>query len=200
MPIRLAITGPSGAGKSSLCRRLVALGALVVDADRVGHAMLDVPQVQARLVASFGADVVGPGGVVDRGILARHVFADPARRELLDRLTHPALAAEIERRLVAAAETEAPLVVLEAAVYFLLPGPPAVDHVIALLADPVVRRRRLLATGLTSEQADARIAAQTHLEPTWARADRIIRNDGDEAALAAVARDLFREYSPGGTS
>lgn len=200
MPIRLAITGPSGAGKSCLCRHLAALGALVVDADRVGHAVLDDPDVQANLTATFGRDILSADDRVDRKVLGDRVFAHPAQRERLDRITHAALAAELGRRLDAAASAGAPLVILEAAVYFLLPGPPPVDYVIALIADPALRRQRLLARGLPIPQADARLAAQAHLEPTWARADRIIRNDGDEAALVAIARDLFREHALGGTS
>jgi dephospho-CoA kinase len=196
---RLAVIGPTGAGKSRLCRLLADLGAEVVEADQVGHEVLAQPAVRARIAAEFGAGVSGSDGTVDRTALGAIVFADPGRRAALDAITHPPLAAALADRL-AKADEKAPLVILEAAVYFLLPGPPPVDAVVAVVASAPLRQRRLEAQGLTAAQAAARIAAQAHLEPTWARADRIIANDGDEAALAAAARDLYRAYSPGGKS
>jgi dephospho-CoA kinase len=194
---RLAIIGPTGAGKSRLCRHLADLGAQVVEADLVGHEILGQPAVHARVTTEFGAGVLRADGAVDRAGLSALVFADPARRAQLDAITHPPLAIALIEQL-AKAEQKASLVILEAAVYFLLPGPPAVDAVVAVVANPAVRQGRLEALGFTTAQARARIDAQAHLEPTWARADRIISNDGDQAALAAVARELTREYSPGG--
>lgn len=194
---RLAVIGPTGAGKSRLCRHLADLGAEVVEADRVGHEVLAQPEVRARIAAAFGPGVLGADGTVDRAALGAVVFADPEQRARLDAITHPPLAAALTERLAIAGE-KAPLVILEAAVYFLLPGPPPVDAVVAVVAATPSRQRRLEALGLTPTHARARIAAQAHLESTWARADRIITNDGDDAALAAIARELFREYSPGG--
>jgi len=194
---RLAIIGPTGTGKSRLCRHLGELGAEVVEADRVGHEVLERAGVREHILAAFGPEVLGADGAIDRAALGAVVFADPARRERLDAITHPPLAAALEECL-AKAEQKVPLVILEAAVYFLLPGPPTVDAVVAVVSTMALRQRRLEALGLTPAQARARIDAQAHLAPTWARADRIITNDGDEAALAAIARDLYREYSPGG--
>ncbi len=130
---RLAIIGPTGAGKSRLCRHLAELGAEVVEADRVGHEVLELPVVRARIAAEFGPGVLEADGTVDRPALGAIVFADPARRERLDAITHPPLAAALTERL-AHADPKAPLVILEAAVYFLLPGPPAVDAVVAVVA------------------------------------------------------------------
>jgi dephospho-CoA kinase len=194
---RVAIIGPTGAGKSRLCRHLADLGAEVVEADRVGHEILEQSAVRAGVATEFGAGVLRADGSVDRAALGAIVFADPARRAQLDAITHPPLAAALVERL-AKADQKASLVILEAAVYFLLPGPPAVDAVVAVVATMALRQQRLEALGLTPAQACARIDAQAHLEPTWARADRIISNDGDQAALAVAARELIREYSPGG--
>jgi dephospho-CoA kinase len=194
---RLAVIGPTGAGKSRLCRHLADLGAVVVEADRVGHEVLAKPDVRASIVAEFGAGILDGRGQVDRTALGAIVFADPVRRARLDAITHPPLAAALAESL-ANSDPKAPLVILEAAVYFLLPGPPVVDAIVAVVAATPLRQRRLEALGLTPTQARARIAAQAHLEPTWSRADRIFTNDGDAAALAALARDLFAEYSPGG--
>jgi len=188
-----AVTGPSGAGKSRFCAMLAEMGALVIDADREGHRVLELPDVKRQLTAAFGRDILRPDGTVDRGILGPRVFASAAARQRLDTIAHPPLAAALVTRL-AAARGEAPLVILEAAVYFLLPGPPPVDRTVAVTAAPEIRLERLVAGGLDRERARARIAGQAHLEATWDRADTVVRNDGDQARLRAVAATLWREH------
>lgn len=193
MTVTLAVTGPTGAGKTRLCARLAELGAEVVDADRVGHAVLDDPVVSRALAQEFGAEVLGDDGLIDRSVLGDRVFASPTARERLDALVHPALAAVCVETLADRVATGSPLVILEAAVYFLLPGPPPVDMTVTVTAPPSVRLARLIAIGVPSARAKARIAAQDHLEPLWQRADRIIANDGDEAALRRAADQLWRD-------
>ncbi len=190
---RLAVTGPTAAGKSRLCRRLAELGAVVLDADRIAHGVLDAPAVQAAVVAAFGDDILGPDGRIDRGVLGPRVFGDPTRREELDRIVHPPLAAACTALLAAAAAGKSPLVVLEAAVYFRLPGPPPVDITVTVTAPAQARQARLVDAGLDPDRARARMAAQAHLEPLWRRADRIIENRGTEAELIAAADRLWRE-------
>jgi len=190
---RAAVTGPTAAGKSRFCAVLAARGAEVLDADRIAHGVLDAPAVQPRVVAAFGGDILGPDGRIDRAVLGPRVFADPARRAELDGIVHPPLAAACTHLMDAAAGFGVPLVVLEAAVYFLLPGPPPVDITVTVTAPPEVRQARLVESGLEPARAHARMAAQAHLEPLWRGADRIIENRGSEADLAAAADRLWRE-------
>lgn len=192
---RLAVTGPTGAGKSRLCRLLVERGAELVEADPVGHELLARPAIEDRLVAEFGAAVRAADGGIDRKVLGARVFADPAARQQLDRIMHPPLAAVLGARVAAARARCPDLVILEAAVYFLLPGPPPVDMTVAVTAPPDVRRDRLVGAGLAPDVAASRIAAQAHLEPTWRLADRIIVNDGPPATLAAEAAELWRAFA-----
>lgn len=193
MTVSIAITGPTGAGKSRLCRLLAARGARVVEADAVGHEVLDRPAVRDAVAAAFGEDTVGRDGRIDRGVLGPRVFGDPRARSRLDALVHPALAAACVERLDAARRDGSPLVILEAAVYFLLPGPPPVDLTVLVTAPEPVRLARLQDQGLDPPSARARMAAQAHLEARWRQADRSIENDGSEAELAAAADLLWRE-------
>jgi len=192
---RLAITGPSGAGKTRLCARLASRGAAVVDADALGHAVLDDPAVRTSIVGEFGDTILAAGGTIDRAVLGPMVFAAPDRRQTLDDLVHPALAAACLEAMDRHVSAGSPLVILEAAVYFLLPGPPAVDMTVTVTAPPDLRLARLLSEGLTAARAQARLAAQSHLEPFWRGADRIVHNAGSEDDLNRAADDLWREFA-----
>jgi dephospho-CoA kinase len=192
---RLAVTGPTGAGKSIFCGRLAEHGAAVIDADRLGHAVLDLPDVRSAVAEAFGDDILGADGRIDRAVLGPRVFAASGARERLDALVHPALAQACAQELDAAAAGGSPLVILEAAVYFLLPGPPPVDRTVAVTAPAALRLRRLMGLGLSGERAAARVTAQAHLEPTWRRADRVIDNAGDLAELLQAADALWREFT-----
>lgn len=189
----VAVTGPTGAGKSRFCSHLAALGARIIDADRLGHEVLAEPEIRDELVATFGQSILAPDGRIDRGRLGLLVFSSFERRRQLDALVHPALAAACNRALAAARAEGSPLVILEAAVYFLLPGPPPVDLTITVTAPADVRLARLTDHGLDPQRALARISSQDHLDPHWLRADRIITNAGDEAALRQAADELWRE-------
>lgn len=187
-----AITGPTGAGKSLLCGMMVDRGAQLIEADRVAHALLDGPSLQRRLVDSFGVRILGGSGRIDRAVLGSLVFKDPAARERLDALVHPPLSSALAERLEEARFLRSDLVILEAAVYFLLPGPPRVDWTIAVVAPRAIRLARLVSRGMDRATAEMRLDAQAHLEPTWVRADHIINNDGAASVLAAEAADLWR--------
>jgi len=199
---RLAVTGPTAAGKTRLCGLLVKRGALLVDADALGHQVLDDPAVRPRVVQAFGADILDARGAIDRKILGPRVFASAQRRRELDAIVHPSLAAACTTGLEEAVKAKPPLVILEAAVYFLLPGPPPVDMTVTITAPREVRLARLIALGLPPDRAQARIDAQDHLEPLWARARLIIENDGSAESLARTADRIWRNHAapstPGG--
>jgi dephospho-CoA kinase len=190
---RWVVTGPIGAGKSLASAHLASRGAAIVDGDALGHELLRRPAIRAAVVREFGPGVERDGRI-DRSALGAIVFADPAALARLDALTHGPLARLAASRLdeLAAAGRHV-LAVFEAAVYFLLPSPPLVDLVVVVTAPADLRAARLAhARGLDAATARARIAAQGHWEPLWARADRMIVNDGNAADLARALDALWR--------
>ena len=82
----IGISGGMGAGKSTLSRFFEEWGAILVDADRIGHAVIERPQVRRALKAAFGDEIEGPDGNLDRRELGRRAFADEAGRERLNQI------------------------------------------------------------------------------------------------------------------
>lgn len=115
--ILVGLTGGIGSGKSTVAAMLAEAGAVVVDADAVARE-LQAPgsPLVAAMAERFGDGILRPDGALDRARVAELVFgdSDEAKANLADlnRITHPAIQAEVERRIAAHAGTDA-IVVLD---------------------------------------------------------------------------------------
>ncbi len=96
----VGLTGGIGGGKSEVAALLKERGAVVIDADLMGHELLNVPGVRDRIVARFGASIlaaaseeVGGDSTIDRKALGAIVFADPTARRDLEAIVHPGMRA-----------------------------------------------------------------------------------------------------------
>jgi dephospho-CoA kinase len=108
----IGLTGNIATGKSTVAAMLADLGATVIDADRITHQVMRKGNaVYERIVAAFGAQVVGADGEIDRQALGQIVFGDAAALRRLEEIVHPAVGAEVRQRVEQAAT---PIVVIEA--------------------------------------------------------------------------------------
>jgi dephospho-CoA kinase len=176
----IGLLGGVASGKSFVGEQFRRMGAEVLDADRVGHEVLHLPEVRAEIRKHFGDKVFGEDGEVDRKALGRIVFGPPpdGPRELavLEQLTHP----EIRRRLTSQVERMAaegvPAAILDAPVMLKSGWDEICSVVVFVEASDSVRRERALARGWTREEFEAREAAQESLEVKRRRADFVIDN------------------------
>jgi dephospho-CoA kinase len=175
----VGLTGGIGSGKSTVAHLLEERGAVVFDADVLARAAVEpgTPGHDAVL-ARFGADVLGPGGELDREALASLVFADPAARRDLEAIVHP----EVRRLFAEAGEAyrDTDRVVVLSAPLLVETGMHTAFEVLVVVAAsvPTQVERLLRDRGMSEEQARARIAAQAPLEDKAAVADVIVDNDG----------------------
>ena len=190
----IGLTGGIAAGKSTVSERLGALGAHVIDADRVGHRILERGgEAYAPVVAAFGAEILDDAAEIVRARLGRLVFGNPERLAELNRLTHPPMAERMRREIaeVRARPSLPPFIVLDAAVLFEAGWDALCDEVWTVSAHPERALERLVARNrLTPEAARARLDAQLGNAEREGRADRVIRNDGTLDALAAAVDGL----------
>lgn len=98
--LRVGLTGGIATGKSTVCDRLAEHGFRVIDADRVAHRLIRKGQpCFDPVVAAFGPRILGSDGEIDRNILGRAVFNDPARLQELNALVHPEVMRSILEQL-----------------------------------------------------------------------------------------------------
>lgn len=183
--IVLGVTGNIASGKSTVVRMLKAHGAHHVDSDVVYHDLIQPGMpLLTTLAETFGPGIIAPDGSLDRKALGTIVFSDPEKLALLDRLAHPAVIAESDRR-VAAIPTG---VVVIDAVKLIESGHDAVcDEVwVVTIPEDMQVARLMQRNTLTEDEARRRVAAQPPMAPKIARADRVIDNSGSLDDLKAT--------------
>lgn len=191
--LQIGLTGGIGAGKSTASRRLVELGATLIDADELGRAVVAAGSPGlAQVAEAFGPSVIREDGSMDRQAVAAIVFSDDAQLAVLNGITHP-LIARRTAELVAAAGPEA-VVVYDAAL-MVEQGTQSRFALVAVVdTDEEVRVRRLVESrGLTESDARARITKQATDAQRRAAADVLLRNDGSPAELVAQVDRLWSE-------
>ena len=187
----VGLVGRAGSGKSTVARALAAEGAVVIEADRIGHEVTDRdPEVRRTLAAEYGESVYGADGSLDRSRVAARVFSDPAARARLDRLVHPRILDRIRERLEALrAERFRGVVLIDAALMLEWGLERECDAVIAVTAPEAEQVARLSRTrGWSEAEVRARLAAQRSNESFAAAADVALENDGEIEELERAAR------------
>lgn len=184
--ILVGLTGGIGSGKSTVAAMLAARGAVVIDADAITRELQQPgTAVLAAMVDRFGAGILRADGTLDRQAMADVVFSDPAALADLQAIVHPAVGAEITRRLEAEAAAEEPGRVIVLDVPLLVEsGRSDMAATIVVDVDPEVAVRRLVdQRGMAEPDARARMARQVGRQDRLARADIVVANGGDLDAL-----------------
>jgi dephospho-CoA kinase len=183
----IGLTGGIAAGKSTIAQILAELGAVVIDADKVGHeAYRRGTEAWRALVDHFGEGILGPDGEIDRRKLGAIVFADPDQRKALQDIVWPRMKEMIRQRLAELCAAGVRVAVIEAAVLIEAGWTDLVDEVWVVQVPEEVALRRLVARNNLSEaDARARIRAQLSNAERAAHADVIIDNSGTVAEARA---------------
>jgi dephospho-CoA kinase len=190
----VGLTGGIGAGKTTVAGMLAERGAVVIDADELARrAVVPGTDAFARVVESFGRDVIGADGDLDRERIGRIVFADEERRQALEAIVHP----EVARLFAEAVEPyrDTDNVVVYSVPLLAETGlTDAFDLVVVVVADVDRRIERLLRDrGMEAGEVRARVAAQFDDEERAKVADVLIDNDGDPARLEPQIDRLWNE-------
>jgi dephospho-CoA kinase len=195
--IIVGLVGGVACGKSFVAQNFQNLGAAVLDGDRVGHEVLNLPVVRLKLAQRWGEEVLTDGGGVNRPAVAEIVFGsgEESRRELefLESCTHPEIERVLADRLRRMEKLgRFPVAVLDAAVMLKAGWDKLCDHVIFVEVPRPLRLKRALLRGLSEADFVAREAAQLPLEQKRARADIVIDNSGTPADVLGEVQKVWR--------
>jgi len=194
--MRIALTGGIASGKSAVADLLAAQGVPVVDADVIAHELATPGSklVQA-LAGALGSWVLAPDGALDRATLRDRAFTDPTVRRTLERIAHPAIRAEMDKR-AARLEASAPYVLLVIPLLVEAAWHDAADEVAVVDCPPELQAERLVQRrGMDADLAARIIASQADREERIEVADHVIVNDAGLANLERATLALHAKLT-----
>lgn len=192
----VGLTGGIGSGKSTVARLLEKRGAVVFDADLLAREAVEPGTPgHAAVIERFGADVLAPGGELDREALASIVFADPAARRDLEQIVHP----EVRRLFAEGSEAyrDTDRVVVFSAPLLVETGMHTAFEVLVVVSATVATQieRLMRQRGMSEPSIRARIDAQAPLEDKAAAADFLVDNEGSLDELESQVEQLWNDLS-----
>ena len=191
----IGLTGGIGSGKSTVSQFLAELGAVIIDADRVGHeAFKPGTGVWREVVAAFGRQVLTHGGDIDRKKLGEIVFDNAELLARLNQIMHPWMYDMVKVRLEEYRRWGVEVIVLEAPLLLEAGWTSLVDEVwVTVATEPTVLSRLQERVGLSKKESLARIRSQLSSEERINRADVIINTDCSLDEVKTRVRELWEK-------
>ena len=191
----IGLTGGIGSGKSTVSRFLAELGAVIIDADKIGHEVYR-PDTDTwrKLVKTFGRGILAADNTIDRKKLGAIVFSNEEELKRLNAIVHPQITEIIKKQIDDYRRKEAKVIVLDAPVLLEAHAKNLVDEVWVVVADEEnVIKRAVARTGLREEQIRDRIRAQMSKTERIKNAQVIIYNDGTPEDLRGKIKNLWEQ-------
>ena len=190
----IGLTGNICSGKSTVAGFLAKRGAVIVDADEIGHeALRPSSETWKRVVDAFGKEILTDSSEVDRKKLGEVVFSNPNALKRLNGIMHPGMHEAARRRIDELRRAGSQVVVLEATLLIEAGWVDLVDEVwVANASDETMVKRCRRRSGLSEADARSRIAAQMPAEEKVRHADVVINTDVPLGEVEAKVHELWR--------
>lgn len=195
------LTGGVGCGKTSVGRILTAQmegGITSFSADHEVSALLTESEIIDQIVGKFGDDIVSSSGfhrVIDKHLLRKRAFIDSGLRSALEAILHPRVLSNLEMQRAEMDVSGKELFLAEVPLHYEIGETVTADLVIVVAASRAMQVRRLMERrGLEEPIIEQILRSQWPIEAKVEKADVVIWNDGDEAALEAQVMTLLRQH------
>ena len=193
----VGLTGGIVSGKSTVAKMFKQLGAQVIDADEIARIIVR-PGKKAwqNIVEYFGKEILYDNQEINRRELARIVFADKEKLEILNKITHPEVTAIINMKINQMRNNgnkeliciiEAPLL-FEAHLEYMMN-----KIIVVYLSREEQLKRLLIRNSLTEEDAIKRIESQMPMEEKLQQADYVINNCFSLVQTKKQVRQVWQE-------
>ncbi len=195
----IGLTGGIASGKSTVSAKLKELGAAVIDADLLARDVVRKGEIAYnKIVQCFGADILLPGGDIDRKKLGDIVFSDKEKLELLNSITHPEIINRMKERIQELKAEGAKVIVVDAAILIEMGLHKYVDSVWVLSVDRETQLKRLAERDKYDyREAENRINSQFTDEVRKKYADVVIDNSKPIEEVEKRLEELWNNITGG---
>jgi dephospho-CoA kinase len=206
--LKVGLTGGIASGKSVVGEMFVALGAHLVQADRLAHQVMDPGEpVYNQVVRHFGREILNPDGSINRPKLAELAFGAPdlpedqrgSRVAELNRIVHPAVIRSQEEWMQAVgAQDRNAVAIVEAALILEAGMGKRFDRLIVVTCAPEQRAARFAARQKmdlesANKEVQRRMAVQLSDEKKVKAADYVIDNSGSLATTHEQVTEIWKK-------
>ena len=193
----IGITGGIGSGKSVVTSLLRdKFDAAVIDTDTIGHEVMEIGKsAYKKVVEIFGNKVIAEDGSIDRKKLGSLVFDNQDLLCKLNDIIHPAVEAEVDKRIAEFTQKKYKYIALETALLIKVRYNRKCDKVWFVYADKDIRLKRLYDNrGIGKEKAGKIFESQNTEEEFRQIADDVIDNSGSEAETEIQIKNILESY------
>lgn len=183
--IRIGLTGNIGSGKSVVSKIFGILGVPVFNADQQGGFVLEMPEVIKDITSEFGFSILDAHGNIDRNELAKIVFADKIKLEVLNSIIHPRVISEFEKW--AWRHMDAKCILMESAILFETNYSEIFDKIVLVCSPERLRLKRVMERDRTdAKHVKSRMKQQLPEKDKIERSDFVIRNSDNKPLIPQV--------------
>ncbi|MEE8495856.1 MAG: dephospho-CoA kinase [Xanthomonadales bacterium] len=190
----VVLTGGIAAGKTAVSDLFAQQDVPVIDTDRIAHEIVEPgrPALQ-RITEAFGPEFLGADGRLDRKKMRSAIFSNPQQKNRLEGILHPAIAAEVDRRI---AQIDAPWCILVVPLLAESNLFPWINRILVVDVEESVQIERVMARDkISRQQAQSILDAQTGRRQRLALADDILDNSGSLNQLKTAVNKLYVKYT-----
>ncbi len=190
----IGLTGGIGSGKSTVSQFLAELGAVILNADEVGHeAFKPDTELWRQVVAAFGRQIVTPDGNIDRKKLGDMVFGNAESLSRLNQIMHPRMYDMVKAQLEEYRQQGTRVVVLEAPLLLEAGWNSLVDEVwVTAASGAAVLKRLEERSGMSQAESLTRIRSQLPSAERVSHADVVISTECDLDELKSEVTELWQ--------
>lgn len=188
----IGLTGQTGAGKSTVSRVFAENGYSVINADHISRKVVEKgSECLKELTEMFGLDILNPDETLNRKELAKIVFTDKTKLEMLNSIIYPYITTEIISQIKHYSETGKKLILLDAPTLFESHSDDFCEIIISVVAEPEIRKKRIIQRdNITAEHAQNRMNSQLSTEFFIEHSDFIIENNDSVDILNGISKEV----------
>lgn len=188
----IGLTGQTGAGKSTVSRVFAENGYAIINADHISRKVVEKgSECLKELTEMFGLNILNPDETLNRKELAKIVFVDKTKLEMLNSIIYPYITTEIISQIRHFSENGKKLILLDAPTLFESHSDDFCEIIISVVADPETRKKRIIQRdNITAEHAQNRMDSQLSTEFFIEHSDFIIENNDSVDVLNGISKEV----------